>query len=398
MADRESKSKKKTMIRETITNQTKVSLRIAKHLFSKESKENIVFSPLSLQVALSMIAAGCDGSTREQLLDFLLSKSTDDLNYFVSRLVSAILSNAAPSGGPCLSFVNGLWVDQSCSLQPSFQQIVSNDYKATLSSVDFSKPTEVCKEVNLWAKKETNGLIKNLLPPGSVDNLAVLIGANALYFKGAWEEQFDISDTNDYDFHILNGNSVKVPFMRSYEEQFISVFDGFKILRLPFEQGKNKRRFSFYLFLPDAKDGLLDLIEKVASEFEILQHNLPSRKVEVGAFRIPRFNISFELETSNMLMELGVILPFSDIGGVAKMVDGRNLVISKIFHKSFIEVNEAGAEAAAATAFIDKGFGLSLDDTPKIEFVADHPFLFLIREDLSGTVLFIGQVLNPLAM
>ena len=240
--------------------------------------------------------------------------------------------------------------------------------------------------MNLWAEKETNDLIKNVLPPGSVNNLTVLIGANALYFKGAWEEQFDISDTKDYDFHIQNGNSVKVPFMTSCEEQFIGVFDGFKILRLRFEQGENKRRFSFYLFLPDAKDGLLDLIEKVASEFEILQHELPHRKVKVGAFRIPRFIITFEFETSNMLKELGVVLPFSDIGGVAKMVNDESLVVFKIFHKSFIEVNEAGTEAAAATAFDYMGFGLSLDDTPKIEFVADHPFLFLIRDDLSGTL------------
>ncbi|RHN65723.1 putative Serpin family protein [Medicago truncatula] len=299
MADRESKSKQKRMILETISNQTKVSLRIAKHLFSKESEKNI--------------------------------------------------------------------------------------------------PAEALKEVNLWAEKETNGLIKNLLPPGSVNDLTVLIGANALYFKGAWEEQFDISYTEDNDFHIQNCNSVKVPFMTSCEEQFIGVFDDFKILRLPFEQGGGKRRFSFYLFLPDAEDGLLDLIEKLASEFEFLQHKLPSRKVKVGTFRIPRLNISFELETSSMLKELGVVLPFSDIGGVAKMVDNESLVVSKIFHKSFIEVNEAGTEAAAAT-FECMGFGLCLDDTPRIEFVADHPFLFLIRDDLSGTVLFIGQVLNPLDM
>ncbi|RHN65720.1 putative Serpin family protein [Medicago truncatula] len=373
MAHCESKPEEKRMILESITNQTKVSLRIAKYLFSKESEKNIVFSPLSLQVALSMIAAGSDGPTREQLLDFLLSKSTDHLNSFASHLVSAIISNAAPSGGPCLSFLNGVWVDQSRSLQPSFQQIVSNDYKATLSSVDFkNKATEVLQEVNLWAEKETNGLIKNLLPPGSVDDLVVLIGANALYFKGTWEEQFDIEDTEDYVFHVQNGNS----------------------------QGGGKRRFSFYLFLPDAEDGLLDLIEKLASEFEYLQHKLPSRKVKVGAFRIPRFNISFELETSSVLKELGVVLPFSDIGGVAKTVAGESLVVSKIFHKSFIEVNEAGTEAAAATAFIEAEYGMSEveDDTSKIEFVADHPFLFLIREDLSGTVLFIGQVLNPLDM
>lgn len=121
----------------TITNQTNVSLNIAKHLFSKQSDNNIVFSPLSLQVVLSLIAAGSEGPTQQQLLHFLRSESTNNLNSFVAELVSIILSDAAPAGGPRLSFVNGLWFDQALSLKPSFEQIVSNDYKATLDSVDF---------------------------------------------------------------------------------------------------------------------------------------------------------------------------------------------------------------------------------------------------------------------
>ncbi|PNX61150.1 serpin-ZX-like protein, partial [Trifolium pratense] len=107
---------------------------------------------------------------------------------------------------------------------------------------------EVTKEVNLWAENETNGLIKNLLPPESVDSLTRFIFANALYFKGEWEEEFDTSDTKDYDFHLLSGNSVKVPFMSSSNDQFISVFDGFKVLRFPYKQGEDERQFSIYFF------------------------------------------------------------------------------------------------------------------------------------------------------
>jgi serpin B len=258
----------------------------------------------------------------------------------------------------------------------------------------------VTEEVNLWAEKETNGLIKNLLPPESVDSLTRLIFANALYFKGAWEEEFDILETEDYDFHLLNDNSVKVPFMRSWDEQFIGVFDGFKVLRLPYKQGEDKRQFSIYFFLPDTKDGLLALIEKIASESEFLEEKLPREKVEVGDFRIPKFKISFEFETSDMLKELGVVLPFSE-GGLTKMVDspkGQQLNVSNIFHKSFIEVNEEGTIAAAEALLSVACCEMPDVDDSLIEFVADHPFLFMIREDLSGTILFIGQVLNPLAM
>ncbi|MCH83432.1 serpin-ZX, partial [Trifolium medium] len=318
---------------ESITNLTKVSMTMANHLFSKQEfqENNIVFSPLSLYTVLSIITAGSEGPTQQQLMSFLQSESIDQLKSLSSQLVSYTLTDATPTGGPLLSFVNGMWVEQSLSLQPSFKEIVATDFKATLASVDFmTKALEVRKEVNLWAEKETNGLIKNLLPPGSVNTLTKLIFANALYFKGAWEEEFETLYTKDYDFHLLNDNSVKVPFMRSWKEQFIGVFDGFKVLRLPYKHGEDSRQFSIYIFLPDVKDGLLALIEKVASESEFLEHKCPQKRVKVGDFRIPRFDISFELETSDLLKELGVVLPFSP-GGLTKMADspmGQNLYVS----------------------------------------------------------------------
>ncbi|XP_058783181.1 serpin-ZX-like [Vicia villosa] len=398
------------LLAESITNLTEVSMAIAKHLFSKEEykEKNIVFSPLSIQIILSIIGAGSEGTTQHQLLEFLHSSSTDHLKSLSSQLVSYVLADNTPAGGPLVSFVNGVWVQESFSLQPSFKETVSTDFKATLASVDFlTKAHEVRKEVNLWAEKETKGLIKNLLPPESVDSLTNLIFANALYFKGAWSSEFDISKTKDYDFYLLNGSSVQVPFMTSKQKQFISVFDGFKVLRLFYKSGRSykhedRRSFSIYFYLPDAKDGLLALIEKVASDSEFLEGTRPRESVPVGDFRIPKFNISFGIETSNILKELGVILPFTE-GGLTKMVDSpmsQNLHISGIYHKSFIEVNEKGTEVAAATSTDVKVTcgRRTKPPPPPIDFVADHPFMFLIREDLSGTILFTGQVLNPLVM
>ena len=262
------------------------------------------------------------------------------------------------------------------------------------------KADEVRKEVNLWAEKKTKGLIKNLLPHRSVHSLTRLIFANALYFKGVWKQQFDTSKTKDYDFYLLNGNSIKVPFMTSKKDQFISSFDGFKVLGLPYKQGKDGRAFSIYIFLPDENDGLSALIDKVASDSEFLDQNLPRRKVEVGKFRIPRFNISFEIEASELLKKLGLALPFS-MGGFTKMVDSpisQELYVSGIFQKTFIEVNEEGTKAAAATArsMVGGCAPYRPPPVPPIDFVADHPFLFLIREDFSGTILFVGKLVNPL--
>jgi len=248
-------------------------------------------------------------------------------------------------------------------------------------------------------EKETRGLIKEILSAGSVDSETRLVLANALYFKGAWKDEFDKSDTKDYDFHLTSGSSVKVPFMTSYKRQFIRVCDGFKVLGLPYKQGEDNRRFSMYFFLPDSNDGLSALVEKMGSESVFLENHLPKSAVTVGDFRIPRFKISYGVEASNVLKELGVTLPFSG-GELTEMVDsadddGEKLYVSSIFHKAFIEVNEEGTEAAAATAFGLSGCSWSMQSI--IDFVADHPFLFVVREDMTGTLLFIGQVLNPLA-
>jgi serpin B len=256
------------------------------------------------------------------------------------------------------------------------------------------KPDEACKEVNLWVKENTEGLIKNVLSPAMVDILTRLIIVNAIYFKGAWKQRFDISKTKDYDFHLLNSSSVEVPFMTSEDDQFISSFDGFKVLCLPYKQGDDEREFSLYIFLPDAKDGLLDLIDNVTSNSECLEDMLPYEKVEVGKFRIPKFNFSVGVDIKKLLMELGLVLPFK--GGLTKMVECEDLFVSDIVQKSFIEVNEKGTTAAAATE-VSRIMETGIRTPTLVDFVADHPFLFMIRDDFNGTILFTGQVLNPLA-
>lgn len=387
-------------LRESISDQTDVSLTLAKHVLSTKPRDsNIVFSPLSIHVVLSLVAAGSGGKTLDQLLTFLKSQKTDHLNSLSSQLVSLVFADGSPSGGPRLSFANGLWIDQTLPLKPSFKQVADNDYKAASNNVDFqTKALEVSKEVNLWAEKETSGLIKEILPSDAVDSSTRLIFANALYFKGAWNEKFDASTTKEHDFHLLNGSSVKVPFMTSKKKQLVSAFEDFKVLGLPYKQGEDKRSFTMYFFLPDAKDGLPALVEKVGSS-QFLERHIPYEKVEVGDFLIPKFKISFGFEASEELRKLGLVLPFSGEEGLTEMVDsevGRNLYVSSIFHKSFIEVNEEGTEAAAASAGVVKLRSLAI--MSKIDFVADHPFLFILREDVTGVVLFIGQVVNPLAV
>lgn len=266
--------------------------------------------------------------------------------------------------------------------------------------------------VDSWVEKETNGLVRKILPPNSLSSSTMLVLANALYFKAEWRDMFEEDMTKDYNFYLLNGNSVKVPFMRMCASQCISVFDGFKVLKLPYApvewtqkpNGKGgftyschkKPKFSMYIFLPDAKDGLPALVEKAGEQSGFLECHIPSEYVRVGQFRIPKFKFAYNMELSEALKTLGLVLPFDPHGGLSEMAHGRPLVVSKIYHKSFIEVNEEGTIAAAAT-FAEEQLGCCLMEIEEvvIDFVADHPFLFFIREDKTGMVLFIGQVLDP---
>ncbi|KAG8366165.1 hypothetical protein BUALT_Bualt17G0048300 [Buddleja alternifolia] len=370
--------------RKSIVNQTDVSLSLAKHVISSANDRNLIFSPLSIHVVLGMIAAGSKGPTRDQLLGFLKFRSPEQLG----SLVTLLFADGRPLSGPRLSFANGVWVDQSLSFKPAFKEVMENAYKAASYHVDFQNKAE----------KQTNGLIKEVLPFGSVDAFTQLIFANAVYFKGAWNKKFDASKIKDHEFFLLNGGSIHVPFMTSTKKQYVHAFDGFKVLQLPYKQGKDKRKFSMYFFLPDAKDGLPSLLEKVGFESKFIDRHLPYQEIKVVDFLIPKFKINFDFEASEVLQVLGLVLPFSHHGdGLTEMVDSNvreNFYDSSIFHKSFIEVNEEGTEAAAVSGLILSGSCPGIAN--KLDFVADHPFLFVIREDTTGAVLFVGQVLNPL--
>ncbi|CAL9095850.1 unnamed protein product [Musa textilis] len=387
-------------LRESIGRQTAFALRLAKQVGTEAARDvNLAFSPLSVHLVLSLLAAGSKGRTLDQILSFLGlgdSGGVTDLNALSSQVVAVVLADGSARGGPRVSSANGVFFDSSLLLKPSFKEIVTQIFRADTKIVDFqTKAVEVTNEVNSWVENITAGLIKELLPSGSVDNNTRLVLGNALYFKGSWNEKFDSSQTNDSEFHLLNGTSVQVPFMSSKKHQYLCSYDGFKVLRLPYKQGEDARLFSMYIFLPDARDGLWSLQEKLKSKSEFLTHRLPMTKVAVGKFKLPKFKISFGFEASAVLKSSGLALPFSadaDLSEVADSSVGRSLYVSSVFHKSFIEVNEEGTEAAAAAAAV-----VALRSLPigPLDFEADSPFIFIIREDMTGVVLFAGHVLNP---
>lgn len=252
--------------------------------------------------------------------------------------------------------------------------------------------------MNEWGSKETKGLIKDILPPDAVDATTKVILANAVYFKGAWTRKFNTSVTKEHDFYLLNGSSVRAPLMRNGGAQDFGAFDGFKVVRLPYMQGKDRRMFSMYIYLPDAKDGLPSLRERMCSQSGFIDTHLPSGIQDLDKLLIPKFKFEMRFEASTLLRGLGIVHLFGG-GELNEMVDSPYPTVgTKIYHKAFIEVNEEGTEAAAVSvAAVVFGSCALPVERPRLEFVADHPFMFVIREDTTSLVLFIGQLLNPLA-
>ncbi|KAJ0265608.1 Serpin domain-containing protein [Hirschfeldia incana] len=367
--------------RESMKKQNELAMFLGRHVFSSEAKHsNIVFSPASIYSALTLLAsAPSEPSVADEILCFLKSSSTDELNAVFTELVSLVYTGGNASGGPEISSVNGVWIEKTLSIDPKFKDLLENFFKAAFKLADFeSKAEEVRTEVNSWVQERTNDLIKDLLPPGSVTNETERVYANALYFKGTWNTPFDDYDTRKREFYLLDGSTVSVPFMTSDEDQYIAAYDGLKVARLPFEgaRGDTSRKFAMYFYLPSEKDGLDNLVERIATTPGFLDAHIPSREVEVGTFRIPKFEISFGFLVSEVFGELGL---------------GSN----SLYHKACIKIDESGVEAAAATADEACGCYFGMEPPKRIDFVANKPFLFLIREDTTGTVLFAGQIFDP---
>ncbi|KAF5180578.1 Serpin-z4 [Thalictrum thalictroides] len=389
------------MTRDSVkTNTPFACLQITAELGLGDAKDkNFVFSPYSIQLGLGLVANGATGSTRREFLTFLDAENLNDLNSRDKQLVDKFSQTS--ENGPIVSFVGGIWVDQSSTLKPTFKQTAETIYKAMAESVDFQdemKRKEVIDRVNKWTEEATRGLINSILPEDSVQATTSTVLANAIYFKGEW---IDIFHKSYYStFFLSDGSSIKeVPFMTNSSRQHVTTMEDFKILSLPY---KKSRGVSMYIILPKKKDGLWSLLEKVGSDPKFLENNVPRdfESVEMRRLEIPKFKIAYGFEANEVLQALGLNAPFSDEAELDEMVSGGSRrKISKVRHKSHIEVNEKETEAAAVTEISDDEVGFSSFDDyipPTVDFVANHPFMFMVRDDMTGVVLFMGHVVNPL--
>lgn len=344
---------------------------------------NLFYSPYSISMALAMTYAGARGNTEAQMAGVLHIGLAQEALHPTFAALEAHVRSVQEQGQVALHVANSLWPAPGEPFLPEYLDLVRRYYGATITPLG----PDPLRQVNGWVERQTNDKIKDLLKPLHVVPLPVLLLVNAIYFKGNWAAQFDEAVTAAGPFWLAPGEAVEVPLMRQKGEFGYDEFDGLQVLELPYEGGD----LSMVVLLPDQVDGLAGL-EAALSVENLARWTGRLRPMEVEVV-LPRFKLTGEFGLGSTLAAMGMPEAFSDAADFSGM-NGRphDLFIGHVVHKAFVEVNEEGAEAAAATAVI-MARGISMSPV----FRADHPFLFLIRDNATGSILFLGRVADPAA-
>jgi len=355
---------------------------------------NIIFSPYSISTALAMTYAGARGETESQMaktLHFALVQRR--LHAAMSKMMGDL--NARARTGVCdLVVANRLWGQTGQRFLPWFLTLTEKRYGAGMELVDFERDTERARQdINAWVERQTRKRIRNLLARGVLTPATRLVLTNAIYFKGAWSRPFLKRLTLEEPFRVTSSSTVRARMMRQTARFGYAESRGMQVLEMPYE-GDN---LAMVVVLPRAVGGLRKLEGSIsAARLASWVSGLRAQKVEVI---LPRFTATRDLDLSTTLAAMGMPDAFDPNEADFSGMDGTGeLYISKVIHKAFVEVNEEGTEAAAATAVVVAPTGLPPrhQKRPPV-FRADRPFLYLIRDVNSGAILFIGRVTDPTA-
>jgi serpin B len=350
-------------------------------------KGNLAISPLCLSMALTMTWAGARGETAREMQKVLhLDGTIDQVPALAGKLLHGYQD---PALGVTLRLADRLFGEKTARLRPAFTDRMSASFGAPVEPVDFLNAADASRQhINAWVAEATADRIKDLIPPGGVDRSTQLVLVNAIYFLGTWRSPFFRQATAAVAFHLTPSESHDVPTMRQDMWVSFAATDGVKLLELPYRGGA----FAMTLVLPDAVDGLGAVEAQLSpATLERWLVTLASATVSVV---LPKFEIDPPaLMLNEPLRSLGMMLAFdgrkADFGGLAEEPSH----VSGIFHKAFVKLDEQGTEAAAATT-IREG-KKARPEPPKLEFHADHPFLFFLRDVRSGLILFMGRVADP---
>jgi len=403
---------KRTNLSEEVTQVAAGNNRFALQLYQKLQSDggNLFLSPYSISTALAMVYAGAWGQTQEQMARVLSLATAGEspsaaggssaatppagkpiTQEQVAQAFGKIIKdlNARSAGGKYeLRVANALWGQRDYKFLPDFTTLVEREYGGKLQQVDFVKAAEQARQtINTWVDKQTNGKIKDLIGPGVLDTMTRLVLTNAIYFKGNWINQFGKDRTQDERFTLTDTTTVQVPMMNQQARFGYAETDALQTLEMPYAG----EELTMVVLLPKKTDGIKELGKDLTAD-NLVKWLQQIRQREV-IVTVPKFKMTSKFSLGQVLQSMGMTDALSDKADFSGMTGNRDLFLSAVIHQAYVDVNEEGTEAAAATGAVMSVTSIGPGQTPI--FRADHPFLFLIRDKKTDSILFLGRVMNP---
>ena len=362
------------------------------HELKSQEAENQFFSPFSISTALAMTYAGARNETEREISRTMHFPRNEKFHSAFKMLMDGL--NIGTEGKVKLNIANGLWAQQDFRFLDSYLDLVTSNYGSELKNVNFKADNDreiARKDINSWVEHKTNDKIKNLVQPGNLNSMTKLVLVNAIYFYSEWARPFEKEATDPKDFFRMSGSAVMVPFMNQtgsynyYEDAAV------KAIEIPYADNKS----SMVIFLPNEKDGITEFEDSFDYKYyQIITGSFSNNSVRLS---IPKFKTNARVDLGKTLSDMGMPMAFTTAADFSGMTGRRDLYISAVIHQAFINVDEKGTEAAAATAVMMVVSMAPPRSDGKI-FIADHPFLFCIKDNQSGSILFMGKIMNPSAM
>lgn len=372
-----------TMNEKLVAANTKFGFKLFAEIFKQNSSQNIFVSPTSVAIALAMTYNGANGSTQQAMAQTLelQGMSLDEINQSQLAL-SQILTNPDPKVQ--LTIANSLWARQGINFKPDFLQRNKDFYQAQITNLNFNNPNAT-STINNWVNQNTKGKIPTIIDRISPD--AVLYLINAIYFKGSWTNEFPKNATQDRAFTLLNGTRKQHPLMSQVGRFRYYENESFQAISLPY----GARRMSMYVFLPKPNVTLQSFYSNLTPEnWEQWIKQFRNRE---GSISLPRFKLEYDITLNQTLQALGMGIVFQDRANFTGMTS-TPVNIDEVKHKTFVEVNEEGTEAAAVTSVNIRATSAMPVDEP-FNMVVDRPFFVAIRDNQSSTLLFMGSIVEP---
>ena len=366
----------------------------AMDIYRQLAKEdgNIFFSPYSISSALTMVYAGAKGDTALDMASVLRFENGEALHSSMKALMAQLNSKSGEETGE-LAVANRLWLDAEETLLPTYMALISENYDGGIEQVDFLKNAERARvTINEWVEKKTRDKIRDLLHEGDVHADTRLVLTNAIYFKSAWSAAFEESFTKEESFRVSAKEQKNVSLMQKVGLFAYKEYPDLQLLKIPYKMSG----LSMLILLPRENESFTQLqeLEKKldASRFESWTSEMAIQRVSL---RLPKFRTEARYALKDVLKNLGMILPFSPYADFSAMTEKSVLCVDSVIHQSFIDVDEKGTEAAAATAVTMMKMSVAVQEKEPIEFRADRPFIYCILDDSTGTVLFMGRLTHP---